>query len=220
MSQHPDEEGSKVPGLSKGRLEALTDGIFATVMTVLVLTLSVPVIAGTLTGSQLTQDLNSALQALLPNVLSYAMSFLLLAVMWISHHSVFHYIKTLDRPMIWLNILFLLSIGLVPFSTALLGRYPLEQLAVIIYGVNVVGISISMLAFLSYGVRSGSITLDLPGATIIKTIIGRWRLGSLIYSSAVLISFVDTELSVIIYVLALCFYVISSSIGFKPLIRS
>jgi uncharacterized membrane protein len=89
---------SSILGLGKGRLEALTDGIFATVMTVLVLSLSVPVIASNITGSELSSDVVVDIEALWPNILGYVLSFLLLAVLWISHHSVFHYVTRLDRP--------------------------------------------------------------------------------------------------------------------------
>src|SRR6267143_1403391 len=76
---------SSIPGLGKGRLEALTDGIFATVMTVLVLSLSVPVIASNITGSQLSSDVVVDIEALWPNILGYVLSFLLLAsACWVS----------------------------------------------------------------------------------------------------------------------------------------
>ncbi len=95
---------SSIPGLGKGRLEALTDGIFATVMTVLVLSLSVPVIASGVTGPNLSSEVVGDILALWPDILGYVLSFLLLAVLWISHHSVFHYVTRVDRPLLWLDI--------------------------------------------------------------------------------------------------------------------
>jgi uncharacterized membrane protein len=204
-------------GLSKERVEALSDGIFATVMTVLVLTLSVPVIAGSLGTAQLSQDVDAAVQGLLPDILSYILSFLLLAVMWISHHYVFHYISRINRQLLWLNIVFLLTIGFIPFSTALLGRYPLVQLPVIIYGANVAGVAIAMQAFLYYAVRGKMLITEGNGRALIDRIIFRWRLGVIIYSSAIAVSFVSTEVSIAIYIFALCFYVISSSLRTGPI---
>jgi uncharacterized membrane protein len=205
-------------GLSKARVEALTDGIFATVMTVLVLTLSVPVIAGgSLSSVQLGQDVDAAVQGLLPDMLSYALSFLLLAVMWISHHYVFHYIARINRQLLWLNIVFLLTIGFIPFSTALLGRYPLVQLSVIIYGANVAGVAIAMQTFLQYAVRSKMLIAEGDSKALMDRIIFRWRLGVVIYSSAILVSFASTEVSIAIYILALCYYVISSSLRTGPI---
>jgi hypothetical protein len=110
---------SSVPGLGKERLEALMDGILATVMTVLVLSLSVPLIAPGSTNA----DVAAVLAMLVPNIVSYVLGFILLAVLWISHHNVFHYMTRVDRPLLWLNTLFLLSIGFLPFSTALTGKY-------------------------------------------------------------------------------------------------
>ncbi|MDA4137142.1 MAG: TMEM175 family protein [Thaumarchaeota archaeon] len=209
---------ASMAGLSKARVEALTDGIFATVMTVLVLTLSVPVIAGgSLSNVQLGQDVDAAVQGLLPDMLSYVLSFLLLAVMWMSHHYVFHYIAKINRQLLWLNIVFLLTIGFIPFSTALLGRYPLVQLSVIIYGANVAGVAIAMQTFLQYAVRSKMLIAEGDSKALMGRIIFRWRLGVIIYSSAILVSFASTEVSIAIYVVALCYYVISSSLRTGPI---
>src|SRR2546428_10927456 len=78
---------SSIPGLGKRRLEALTDGIFATVMTALVLSLSVPVIASGVTGSNLSPEVVGDLLALWPEILGYVPSFLLLVILCVTHQS-------------------------------------------------------------------------------------------------------------------------------------
>lgn len=206
---------STVPGLSKSRLEALTDGIFATVMTVLVLSLTVPVITGPLSKSQLDSQVIAAVEALAPNALSYVLSFLLLVVLWTSHHNIFHHITRVDRSVLWLNALFLLTIGFIPFSTALIGRYPLVQVTVIIYGANIVGMSFAMLAIMSYASREKILVAVGEDAKIIKRIMTLWRTGPVIYLAAILISFLSVEASFTIYVVALAFYVLSSSLGVR-----
>ena len=203
-------------GLSKGRLEALSDGIFATVMTVLVLSLSVPVITTPESRSALNADVTAYVVALGPNILGYVLSFLLLAVMWVSHHNIFHYLKKVDRTLIWLNIVFLLSVGFVPFSTALLGRYPTLQLPVVVYGANVVGIALAMLGFLQYASRNGLLVAEGREEELVKRIMDRWRLGLVVYGSAILLSFVDTEISLGIYAFVLIFLVLQSALGFRP----
>src|SRR6267378_5005187 len=172
---------SSIPGLGKGRLEALTDGIFATVMTVLVLSLSVPVIASGVTGSRLSSEVVVDIEALWPNILGYVLSFLLLAVLWISHHSVFHYVTRVDRPLLWLNTLFLLTIGFLPFSTALIGRYPEFQAPEVIFGANVIAITICMLGILSYSSRTGLLVVSGRDARVMGRIRSRWRTGPLLY---------------------------------------
>jgi uncharacterized membrane protein len=202
-----------VPGLSKGRIESLTDGIFATVMTVLVLSLSAPVITGSLTGAQLSSEVDAGIQSLLPDIVGYVLSFLILAVMWVSHHSVFAYLRGMNRALVWLNIVFLLTIGFVPFSTALLGRYPTVQVPVMIYGANMLAISIAMQAFLWYAISRKLVMTEGNGEKAMHYIISRWRLGSFIYGGAMVMSFVSPVVSVVVYGGALVFYVLSSSIG-------
>jgi uncharacterized membrane protein len=202
-----------LPGLSKGRVEALTDGIFATVMTVLVLSLSAPVITGALSSSELNSEVTMSIQELLPDIVGYVISFLILGVMWVSHHAVFNYIQKMNRSLLWLNMIFLLTIGFVPFSTALLGRYPQLQIPVIIYGANILGISITMQALLWYAVRNKIIVAEEGVETVVKRILGRWRLGSFIYAGAIMLSFVNPVISVIIYGLALIYFVVMSSFG-------
>jgi uncharacterized membrane protein len=185
-------------------------------MTVLVLSLSVPVIASPTTSSELSADVAASVVALAPNILSYVLSFLLLAVMWVSHHNIFHYLKRVDRRLIWLNIIFLLAVGFVPFSTALLGRYPLLQLPVIIYGANVLGIAVSMQGFLAYAAQNRLLIAEGHDEVLVRRIVGRWRIGTLIYGSAILLSFINTGVSLAIYVFVLVFLVLQSALGFRP----
>lgn len=105
----------------RDRTEALTDGIFATVMTILVLSLVVPTVTGPNTSATLQADIYE----LIPDVLAYVITFIFLGVLWISHQNMFSHIITIDLKTLWINILLLLSVALSPFSTALLGRYPL-----------------------------------------------------------------------------------------------
>lgn len=210
MSSKPT---TTVPGLSKGRVEALTDGIFATVMTVLVLSLSAPVITGALTTSELSSEVTVSIQGLIPDIIGYVISFLILGVMWVSHHAVFNYIQRMNRSLLWLNMIFLLTIGFVPFSTALLGRYPQIQIPVIIYGANILGISITMQALLWYALRKKMLIAEGGVEIVLKRIINRWRYGSFIYAAAIVLSFVNPVISVVIYGLALMYYVLTSSFG-------
>ena len=105
--------------LGRNRVEALTDGIFAVAMTLLVLDIEVPEVQQA-TG---TANLPLKLLALVPKMLSYIISFIILGVYWVGHHAQLAFIHRADRPLLWINILFLLWVALVPFSTALLSEY-------------------------------------------------------------------------------------------------
>ena len=182
-------------------------------MTVLVLSLSAPVITGSISSSELNSEVTTSIQGLIPDIIGYVISFLILGVMWVSHHAVFNYIQKMNRSFLWLNMIFLLTIGFVPFSTALLGRYPQLQIPVIIYGVNILGISLTMQALLWYAVRNKILIPQAGVELVVGRIVTRWRLGSFIYGGAIALAFINPVISVVIYGLALIYYVITSSFG-------
>ena len=115
------------------RLEALTDGAFAIVMTLLVLEITIPEIA----QPSLQAELPRRLLELWPKLYSYVLSFLVLGILWTLHHRSFHSIKRSDSALVWLNIVFLMFVALLPFSTSLLGNYVTEQLSFVIYAINI-----------------------------------------------------------------------------------
>ena len=132
--------------LAVHRLAALTDGVFAIVMTLLVLEISIPEIA----QSSLHAELPRRVLELWPKFLSYAISFIILGLFWYLHHVSFHHIKRSDNGLIWLNILFLMFVALIPFSTSLFGSYTEEQLPLIIYAVNIILVSVTRFMIFTY----------------------------------------------------------------------
>ena len=140
------EDIHTIRGFRKDRAEALTDGIFATVMTILILSLVVPVI----TSGNVDQMLSSDLIGLVPNVVTYVMSFLVLGTIWIGHNNIFRYLERAEGKVQWINMAFLLGVGFIPFTTALLGRYPFDHTALLIYGINLLAIAIVYNFFFGY----------------------------------------------------------------------
>ena len=126
--------------LGRNRIEALTDGVFAVAMTLLVLDIKVPELQQPLA----TAELPLKLVALWPKFLSYTISFVILGVYWVGHHVQLSFIRRADRPLLWINILFLLWVALVPFSTALLSEYSNTRLAIAIYGANLIAIGLTL----------------------------------------------------------------------------
>ncbi|MCR8642892.1 TMEM175 family protein [Paenibacillus sp. N1-5-1-14] len=117
--------------MTKGRLEALSDGVIAIVLTILVLEFKVP----HLEAGEGDAELFSSFIHSLPVVLSYVISFLILIVWWMSHHQLLHAVKQINRTTIFLNGIFLMFIALIPYPTALMGEYPELRFPAILYGV-------------------------------------------------------------------------------------
>jgi TMEM175 potassium channel family protein len=163
-------------GLGKGRLESLTDGIFGTVMTVLILSLSVPIVTSSSLATENSQLITS-LRGLLPDILSYVISFAILGSFWIRHHTMFYFVTNVDRILLWLNIIFLLTIGFIPFSTALLGRYPTLELSLIIYGANLIATSMASQFLWIYAVRKKLVSRDTIDEENISRITSRMTAG-------------------------------------------
>lgn len=115
--------------LSKGRMEALTDGIFAIAMTLLVLELKAP----DLPKSTGAGELLSKIADEVPAFFSFLISFLYCGLLWILHHLAMHFVRHLQVALVWLNLLFLMSISLMPFSCGLLGHFLHNRAAQEIY---------------------------------------------------------------------------------------
>ncbi len=121
------------PGLpGKGRIEALTDGIFAVAMTLLVLDLKLPEAMGGIDEA----GFRAALAALLPKLESYVISFLALCVFWLGHHRLMTLMRGVDHLFLWRNLLFILFITFVPFTTSLMGEHRELYDAPLLYGAN------------------------------------------------------------------------------------
>ena len=120
----------------------LSDGLFAIVLTLLVLDLRLPESARV--------DVLAALGDLWPRVLSYLITFLVAGQYWAAHHWDFEHIVRYDRRLLWLNLMFLLSVSLLPFSTSLLGEVASGGWNV--YAVNMLLVGLTLTAVWGYAV--------------------------------------------------------------------
>ena len=110
------------------RLTFLVDGVFAITMTLLVLELRLP--------ESSTANLSQSLFTMLPRLYIYFVAFYSIANHWVVHQRMFRRITNADSKMLWLTILGLLFITLIPASTAIVGRYPMEKLAAACFSAN------------------------------------------------------------------------------------
>lgn len=137
---------NKIFHLTTHRLEALSDGIFAIAMTILVLNLVLPEgIPGAM-----KIDLAQLIIGQVHKFFHYALSFLLLALFWMVHHQQFNHIKRLDSNVIWINIFLLMLVVLIPFSTDVVGDYPGETLGVVFFAGNLLILSLLFLVNWTY----------------------------------------------------------------------
>jgi uncharacterized membrane protein len=112
------------------RIEAFSDGVFAIIVTLLVLELKVPA----LKDHASTAELGQQLVELLPKFLSWLISFIIVCKFWLNHHHVLGLARHADYGLVWVNSIFLMGQAFIPFPTALMGEYPTNRLAVSAFG--------------------------------------------------------------------------------------
>jgi uncharacterized membrane protein len=198
---------SRETGLSKKRVEFLTDGIFAVVMTLLVLDISVPQISSShdaTDNAEAGTELLNGLFDLWPKILSFGISFIILAIFWVSHHRLFHYIKHVNRPLIWINFMFLMATCFLPFSASFLGEYNQQQISIFVFGANSILIALLLYIQWWYATSRHSRLVNENLDSITKTTsLRRLLFGIIVYLIAIGISFVYIELSIFVFALIL-----------------
>lgn len=200
-------EPRPAPSLSTARIETLADGVFAIVMTLLVFGIVVPA------QEQVNElGLTGALLTLVPNLISYFISFVILGVFWVGHHNQFFYIKRSDRTLLWINIAFLMFVALVPFSAGLLSRYGSEQISVIIYDINLILCGLTLYWHWLYGTRDNHLTHIPVDPAIRRLVVRRILLPPAFYFLSIVLSFISPEISIALDILIPVLYVLPSTI--------
>ncbi|CAH0282824.1 hypothetical protein SRABI118_03830 [Massilia sp. Bi118] len=131
--------------LSKHRIEALVDGIFAVAMTLLVIDLRLPEHLHISSDAQLRE----ALAELLPNLYSWLVSFIVLGIFWVGNHRVYSHVRHVDGGLVWRTILMLGGASLLPFASAVNGHF-FSQLAQGVYSIVMVLIALGSLLVARY----------------------------------------------------------------------
>jgi uncharacterized membrane protein len=147
----------RIAGSSLERLAALSDGIFAVVMTLLVLDLHVPVREGLHAEAALWHELG----ALTPRLLTYFLSFLTLGIFWVGQQTQLNQLTRSNRDLTWIHLGFLLGVSLMPFSTGLLAEFITFRLALVAYWLNLLLLGVLLFAGRRYGVRAGLVRDDV-----------------------------------------------------------
>ena len=182
---------NRLAGTGLERLTALSDGVFAFAMTLLVLDIRIP----KLDSVHSEHDLWLAVLALGPRFVMYLMSFLTLGIFWVGQQTQLNHVARSDRDYAWLHIIFLATIGLVPFSTALLAEYITYRTALLIYWFNIFLLGAEVLAGWTYAVRRKLIKDDAP-KELSRAMYGRVIIAQLLYGFGAALCVFDTYWSI------------------------
>lgn len=181
--------------MSKGRLEAFSDGVIAIIITIMVLELKVP--AG--------HDLE-ALKPLLPVFASYVLSFVYVGIYWNNHHHMLHAVKSINGSVLWANMHLLFWLSIVPFVTNWMGESHFhEAWPIIMYGfvllMNAIAYTILVILLVRHE-GENSLLADAIGSD------WKGRISMLCYFAGIGLAFVNTSISLSLYILVACIWFI------------
>lgn len=178
--------------MKTNRIETLCDGIFAIVMTLLVLNLSVPVVTS-------ETELFNKLLSMWPKFLAYVISFVVLGVIWSFHHRLLDVVRKSDGWFLWMNIGFFMVVAFVPFMTELISEHPHWSTAIAIYGINSVAGFAMLYCQCWYASAGGRLVEEGIEAKSILELKAIFAGGAFVGIVAIAFSFVNTNISIFIY---------------------
>jgi uncharacterized membrane protein len=177
--------GEPETGLSFERVVFFSDAVFAIVITLLVLELKVPHLT-----EHSESSLRHALVELLPRVMGFVVSFLIIGLMWIEHHRIFRYIENYNAGLLWRNLFLLLCVSFVPFPTALFSENFWSRTAFILYTGSFGAVAAAKFWVWRHAVTSGLLKQDV-GPALAKKISRRSLAVPLACLLAIVLSFVS-----------------------------
>jgi uncharacterized membrane protein len=191
--------------MTKGRMEAFSDGVLAIIITIMVLELKVP------HGADL-----AALEPLVPVFLSYVLSFVYVAIYWNNHHHLLQAVKQVNGPILWANTHLLFWISLFPFATAWMGENHFATLPVAMYGV------VLLCAALAYTVLVRTLLKHHEKDSVLAKAIGSDFKGNIslaLYVAGIGLSFVAWWLGALVYAAVACIWLVPDTRIEKTLAR-
>ena len=180
-------------GFSIEKLSLFSDAVFAIAITLLAIDIRVIQLPENLIATQL----NNEIIGLLPKFISFILSFFIIGNYWISYHRTIHFVKRYDRGLISLNLLFLMFIVLVPFPNDLIGKYPANQSAVIVYAVLLAATGISLCLLWIYASKKHRLVDESIHPKFIQNLTIRLLISPSIFLISVPISFFNPLISMV-----------------------
>jgi uncharacterized membrane protein len=190
--------------VGKNRLEAFSDGVFAIVITLLVIEIRPPEVAE-------GESLAAALWDQWPNYIGYLVTFLIIGVMWLNHHRIFDQVLRCDGPLLLLNLNLLLWTALLPFPTAVMAEYLPEggahaETAMAVYGGVVLACAVSFTALYVWVSHDARIIGSLPPPEVLRAARIRFSIGLGFYAVALALSWVSPYAALVLHAAMALYY--------------
>jgi uncharacterized membrane protein len=186
---------NQIANRSLERIGALSDGLFAIAMTLIVLEIQVPGVAGIDSDAKLL----AALGVLGPRFLTYLLSFMTLGIFWNGQQTQLSYLSRGNRDLSWLSLLFLAIVALFPFTTSLLAEFFQLRLALALYWVDILLCGFALLAIWIYVERAGLVREDV-GPEVGRAIRRRILVAQALYGTGMAVGLVFGTLPAVVFI--------------------
>jgi len=185
---------NELAGRKVQRIEAISDGVFAIALTLLVLDIKVP---GT-EGIHSERDLLSAVYNLMPKFLSYFLSFMTLGIFWTGQSVQHSFIEKSDRDLNWISLFFLLFVSLLPFTTGFLSEHIDFKISIGLYWLNIFLLGLLIYVHWAYAYKHGFVALASPQKEVVNRAIRRRIIvAQSLYALGALLCFINNYLSIV-----------------------
>ncbi|MCX8525378.1 TMEM175 family protein [Chryseobacterium formosus] len=184
---------NKIAGHDIGHIIAISDAVFGVAMTLLVLEIKFPEIEGD------DKELAMTFLKLMPKFLVYFLSFMTAGIFWMGQSSQFEHIKKSDRNLIWINLLFLLFVSLLPFTTAFLGDYIDHNFGIAIYWLNIFLLGLMLYISWNYATKHGFVDKEVE-QEVSGAIKRRIIVSQSLYFFGALLCFVNSYLAIAVII--------------------
>jgi uncharacterized membrane protein len=192
---------NRIAGQSVERPAALSDGIFAFAMTLLVLALKIPAMEAV----HSERALWNGLVALAPRIVMYMMSFLTLGIFWVGQQTQLNHLQHSNLRLSWIHMAFLFFVTILPFSTALLAEYTEYRIALVVYWLNI--LFLGAMLYVSWGcaTKTGAVKDDIP-ADVPAAVCRRITIAQSFYAFGALLCVISTHWSIAFIVMVQLYY--------------
>lgn len=193
------------------RIMAFSDGVFAIVITLLIFDIKLPTNPDP--ASLMNEaDLLKLILSLLPKFICYISTFVIIGIYWTGHHAIFKHVINYNRSFMWLNNLFLMCVCIMPFPTSVLGNYYYTRTAISLYGLSLIFTGLALSALWRYVSNDYRLIDKTLTPEVIKVANQRILIAPIAALISIALSFLNTTLSLWVYLFAGLLYLIPSRI--------
>jgi uncharacterized membrane protein len=190
--------------VTTGRLEAFSDGVFAIAITLLILDIKVPHVA--------EGQLGAALRHQWPNYAAFLISFLVIGIMWVNHHTMLVPCARVDRPLLFLNLGLLMTVVVLPWATGLFAQYVRagadSHVAAAVYGVVMLVAALFFNAIWWWISRGPQLLYDAVDHVAARSQLRRFSVGIYVYAATIVLAFVSAPITLAVHFAIAVYYVV------------